>query len=87
MDTQLKLDRKANTFPFSGRHCCLYCEITADELKRPLQECGCAPLRSLHNLQRDYLQFHGAGKGNIKNAKHFNNVIGKPIFDIPLTQV
>ena len=84
-DTWLKICKKVNNFhPPSGRHCC---QTTADEMKRPLQERGPAPLWSLHTLQRDYLQFHAVGKGNIKNAKHYNNVIGKPFFDIPLTQV
>lgn len=73
--------------PHSGRHCCLFCEIAAGHIKVPLQARGPAPLRSLGTLQRDYLQFNSIGKGNLKNAKHFNNVIGKPFLDIPLTQV
>ena len=71
----------------AGRHCCLYCEITADQMKHPLHERGPAPVRTLSTLQRDYLQFCTQGKGNLKNAKNFNNVIGQPFFDIPLTQV
>ena len=56
-------------------------------MRIPLQERGQSPMRSLDTLQRDYLRFCSEGKGSLKNAKHFNNVIGQPFFDIPLVQV
>uniref|UniRef100_A0A1X7V868 Uncharacterized protein n=1 Tax=Amphimedon queenslandica TaxID=400682 RepID=A0A1X7V868_AMPQE len=43
-------------------------------------------LRTLDKLTARHTAFLEAG-GNIKNAKHFCNVIGQYFFDIPLTQV
>uniref|UniRef100_A0A1X7SR09 Uncharacterized protein n=1 Tax=Amphimedon queenslandica TaxID=400682 RepID=A0A1X7SR09_AMPQE len=42
-------------------------------------------LRTLDKLSAKHTAFLEAG-GNIKNAKHFCNVIGQYFFDIPLTQ-
>lgn len=70
-----------------GRHCCLYCEITADQLKVPPEKRGAAPqLRTLDSLRADYNRFVAEG-GNIKRAKFHNNVILPFYFDIPLDQV
>ena len=71
----------------SGRHSCLYCTITSEAMRTPVKERGRAPLRSLDTLASDHLQFQTIGKGNLKNAKHYNNVIGNAFFDIPLSQV
>ena len=71
----------------TGRHCCLYCSITHERMQIPMNERGCAPLRTLATLQSDHLQFQAIGKGLLKNAKHHNNVIAKFFFDIPLSQV
>ena len=70
----------------AGRHCCLWCHIKSSDLKIPLSDRGRSPDRTLQNLKSDNHKFLQAG-GNIKNAKHFNNVIDKAMFDIPLTQV
>jgi hypothetical protein len=35
----------------------------------------------------DYQQFSSLGKGEIKQAKHYNNVISEKLFDIPISQV
>ena len=56
-------------------------------MKKPLSERGRSPSRTLESLERDYLQFSTKGEGNIKNAKHYNNVIASSIFNIPLSQV
>ena len=71
----------------TGRHCCLYCEITHQVLQKPLADRGLSQPRTLDSLQRDHLQFCTKGGGNLKNAKFNNNVIGKALFHIPLTQV
>ena len=70
----------------SGRHCCLWCHITSASLKIPLSVRGRSLNRTLQTLRSDHDKFLQAG-GNIKNAKHFNNVIDKAMFDIPLMQV
>ena len=71
----------------TGRHCCLYCSITHERTQIALRERGRAPLRALNTLSADYLQYQTVGKGNLKNAKNHNNVIGKAFFYIPLLQV
>ena len=43
-------------------------------------------LRSLQTLQDDYGAFMAAG-GDIRRAKHFNNVIAPYFLEIPLDQV
>ena len=69
----------------AGRHCCLWCHIKSSYLKIPLSDRGRSPDRIHQNLKSDD-KFLQAG-GNIKNANHFNNVMDKAMFDIPLTQV
>ena len=67
----------------SGRHPCLYCHITKDEMKKchaPSEK------RTLETLTTDYEKFLNDG-ADIKNAKKFNNVIQKYMFDVPLDQV
>ena len=70
----------------AGRHCCLWCHIKSSDLKIPLSDRGRSLDRTLQNLKSGNDKFLQAG-GNIKNSKHFNNVIDKAMFDIPLTQV
>ena len=52
-------------------------------MKVPREDRPEVPVRTLDTLQADLLRFQTAGKGNIKTAKQFNNVIG-PQF--PLTR-
>ena len=83
-----------------GRHCCLWCEVEGKNLKLPLRAHGSGPLttgdrdtrlpspcRSLATLERDHMNFITIGKGDIKKAKEYKNVIGSRFFDIPLVQV
>ena len=80
-----------------GRHCCLWCEVQSKNLKLPLSAQGPSPdnpnqrkpspSRSLETLQRDYESFIKKGKGDLKKAKEYKNVIGPYFFDIPLDQV
>lgn len=64
------------------------CEISADLLKVPRaeREKYNIPLRSLQRIQSDYQGFMAAG-GDLKKAKHHNNVISSNFFDIELDQV
>lgn len=71
----------------TGRHCCLFCTITADQLKIPPALRDCVPqTRTLKSLKEDYDRFIASG-GDVKHAKHYNNVICPFFFDIPLDQV
>ncbi|XP_047127237.1 uncharacterized protein LOC124808269 isoform X1 [Hydra vulgaris] len=71
----------------TGRHCCLFCEITSSEMQLNI-EARTRPilLRTLAILKSDYERFKNDG-GNIKRAKNFNNVIDEPLFDIPIEQI
>ena len=78
-------------FPFFrqssiGRHCCLCCKIPKDEMKIARNSRGESEKRTLDSLKEDFESFSLSG-GDIKNAKHYNNVIAKYLFDIPLDQV
>ena len=70
-----------------GRHCCLWCNITSDELKigrATRQQCTTeCTLQSLSDKHQNFI----ADGGNLKRAKFFENVIGEAFFDVPLHQV
>lgn len=72
-----------------GRHCCLWCNITYDQLKIDQEtrksSHSIAP-RSLASLDQKYSEFVLNGS-NLKRAKFYDNVIGKAFFDVPLSQV
>lgn len=70
-----------------GRHNCLWCHIPSSKLLEPPLQRGPFPPRSLESLKADYARFISEGRGNLKNAKNFNNVINEIIFDIPLDNV
>ena len=72
---------------FSGRHCCLWCDITYQQLQVPQDMRGLSSNRTLQSLDDDLQRFLTVGHGNIKKAKEFNNVIRPRAFDIPLDQV
>ena len=63
----------------SGRHCCLWCTITSQQLMIPRAN---RPLRSLYTLNERHAIFVQDGS-NLKKAKFFDNVIGPTFFDIP----
>ena len=64
---------------------CLRCTIRADQLKLPQHERGKLPPHIPDSLHADYLQFETTGKGDIRQAKNFNNVIGPVFFNVPGT--
>ena len=68
---------------FIGRHCCLWCHITANGMNTPQGE---SKLHSLETMKDDLKRFKENGS-NPKHAKHFNNMIDDIYFDIPLEQV
>ena len=72
---------------FLGRHCCLWCHIVSADLKISLSVRGRQPERSLDTLKLDYTKFMTDGKGNIKVAKLYNNVIEPAMVKISLDKV
>lgn len=71
---------------YIGKHCCLWCNISSDEMAQPLKDRGRSQLRTLEGLQADYHRFQAAG-GHLKKAKLFHNVIAPHFFDVPISQV
>ena len=69
-----------------GRHCCLWCTITSDQLIVPKASRQPVTVRTLDHLAERYSAFLADG-GNLKKAKFHCNVIGETLFNIPLTQV
>ena len=70
-----------------GRHNCLWCLIPSSKLVEPVVQRGSFPARSLESLKADHTRFTSQGRGKLRQAKNFNNVIGEAIFDIPLDNV
>ncbi|KAI8497930.1 hypothetical protein Bbelb_245820 [Branchiostoma belcheri] len=70
-----------------GVHPCLWCEVTQADMRLSKDSRPSAALRSLTSLTTNYQRFMAEGKGNIKKAKDFKNVIAIPMFNIPLDQV
>ena len=69
-----------------GRHCCLWCRITQQQLKPP----PVAPtpqIRSLATLASAHADYMGEGNGDIRVVKNYFNVLSPPFFDVPLEQV
>ena len=68
---------------YTGIHPCYKCTITNKEMQLPpnQRKSPKSPGRSLDSMAEDYKKFVAAGAA-IKNAQHFNNVIGSPILDI-----
>ena len=56
-------------------------------MRQPREERPYYAPRTLQSLQADLLLFETAGKGDMKTAKNYNNVINQYFFPIPLKQV
>ena len=70
----------------TGKHCCLWCNISNDEMAQPLLDRGRSQPRTLEGLQADHNSFQ-AGGGCLRNAKLHHNVIAPHFFDVPISQV
>ena len=68
-----------------GRHPCLWCEITQEEMKIPKDKRN-STKRTLHSLETDLAAFREAG-GNLKHAKQYNSVIDDVYFNISIDQL
>ncbi|XP_057313753.1 uncharacterized protein LOC130655069 isoform X2 [Hydractinia symbiolongicarpus] len=69
----------------NGRHPCLYCIATKEEIQKPVDIRGKFPVRTLETLKENLAKFRDSG-GNLKNAKFNYNVIDDPLFNIPIDQ-
>ncbi|KAJ8018162.1 hypothetical protein HOLleu_44000 [Holothuria leucospilota] len=71
----------------SGRHCCLFCNITKANMKvRPADLPKQPEPRSLQSLHNDYQDYTADG-ARPERMKKFFNVIHEPLLEIPLSQV
>ena len=66
-----------------GRHCCLYCSATKEDIQSHLEY---ITERTLSSLDENLEKFVGRGS-ELKHAKECNNVINQRLFNIPLNQV
>ena len=72
----------------SGRHPCLWCEISSDMMKVTLSDrVGKYPLRTLESLDKNLGTFKNNYDSNLKKAKFCFNMIGNRFFNVPLSQV
>ena len=69
-----------------GRHSCLFCHITKEQMQLAPVDRPKISNRSLESLKSDLEKFREDG-ANIKRAKFYNNVIDDPMFNVPLDQV
>lgn len=67
----------------NGRHCCIYCTATKENIQLGIADS--AP-RSLDSMMNDLQKFQDDGS-NLKNAKFYNNIVYSPMFNIPLLQL
>lgn len=74
----------------------MWCDFTSTTMQLPLSSVPLqenvthrspSSLRSLDSLSGDYARFLTEGRGDLKKAKEYNNVISAPFFKIPLDQV
>ena len=73
-----------NNVYVTGRHCCLWCLIKAEQLHLDPSEHGPVQSRTTESITEDHNHFKQDGS-NIKRAKLFNNAVGLPLFPaIPL---
>ena len=70
-----------------GKHFCLWCHLKYEDIQVPLDTRGKAKKRKLRTMIRDNKRFVTEGKANLVQAGNFNNVIHKPLWNIPLSHV
>ena len=67
-----------------GKHCCLWCLCTKEDIQLP--SISAIVHQTTESIFEDYKKVISFG-GNLRNAKTFNNIVRKPFFRIPLSQV
>ena len=70
-----------------GLHPCLWCDTTNQNMQKPPYQQKEVEGRRLETLRRDYRPFMRSGRGNKQHAKRFNNVVSRPVWNIPLEHV
>lgn len=71
----------------TGRHPCLWCTILAIEMSLAKDKRSPYFLRTVEHFEKQFSEFQEKGRGDIKKAKNFFNVIQRPMFEIQLDQV
>ena len=70
----------------AGVHPCLFCEITSADIQKDPSETVESWIRSLRRIKSQHQRYVKAGSVK-KNARHYKNVISKPMWNIELTHV
>ena len=70
----------------AGKHPCLLCLITKEEIRQPKSTRTNVPKRTLTSLKEDLHIFQVNG-GNVRDAKIYRNIIYQKLFDLPIDQV
>jgi len=71
----------------TGRHPCIWCTILAVEMALTKEKRGTVMTRTLQHLEKQLKDFKEKGRGDLKSAKNFFNVIHEPLLNIPVDQV
>ena len=72
---------------YSGRHCCLWCYATYDQMRQDSETREHINKRTLESIKKDLELFKEKFGGNLKHAKEANNIIDDIYFPIPIDQV
>ena len=67
----------------NGRHCCLYCVATKEQIQ---SNSTIVEMRTLESIKTNFESFVSGGSV-LKNAKNYFNCIYMPMFKIPLSQL
>ena len=70
-----------------GKHFCLFCQLSKDDIGKPPHARGETVPRTLATLDQNLETFENQYDGDIKKAKLCYNVISERNFNIPISQV
>ena len=70
-----------------GTYPCLWCLILGTAMHLPKNQRGEAQKRTLDGMREHLREFKDKGRGDLKKAKSFFNVIYEPLLEIPIDQV
>ena len=71
----------------TGHHPCIWCTILTVEMTLTKEKRRRVMTRTLQHLEEQLNDFKEKGRGDLKNAENFFNVIHEPLLNIPVDQV
>ena len=72
---------------FAGRHCCVLCNLSKQDMQQSLVEREPGVRRTLEQMAEYHDRYIQAGAVKEKAKNVSMNVIGSTLFDIPINQV